>query len=130
MKKFGVIVLLTAIFTVEACSPTADPPPDTTLVTYKTRTGILRNAAADTNSYSIKLSCGCEFTMKAEIGDTTYIHYDLADLSKSQSAHYIKATIKPGGVSGTRYIDSLIIVTQPPTQETFRDTLRDTLIVP
>jgi hypothetical protein len=130
MKKFGLFVLLTALFTVDSCSPTADAPTPTSLFTNKPKSGILRNIATDTNAYTINLTCGCEFTMKVESAGTSYIDYDVSDLSTSIRVHHITAKVKPGGVSGTTYIDSIILVTQPPTEETFRDTLRDTLIVP
>ncbi len=115
---------------VESCSPS---PSGTDFVnslnTNKTKSGILNGSGSNTNSYSIGLQCGCGFPMKVESADSADVIYNLSDIGTIIITHTVTATARPGRPKGM-YIDSVIMVTIPPTVETFRDTLRDTVVVP
>jgi len=125
------MLALGTLVVIDSCSPDVGPPPVTTMLTYKSRSGMLKNQTKDTNLYQVDLSCGCAFTLVSLDADTTHILYDLRDLPDTLQVHNIRATIKPGALppSGT-YISYVAIMAHPQPSETFRDTLRDTLIVP
>ena len=122
--------VLAAIF--YSCSPsTVGPPFVNSLNTLKTKSGTLNGAGTNSNSYSIGLQCQCPFPMKVESADSADVVYNLSDIGTTIATHTVTATARLGtGKPKGTYIDSVIMVTIPPTVETFRDTLRDTVIVP
>lgn len=128
VKSFAKISLAAIFFC--SCAPsTVTPPFVNSLNTLKTKSGILNGSGSNSNSYSIGLQCACAFPMKVESADSADVIYNLSDIGATIVTHTVTATARPGRPKGT-YIDSVIMVTIPPTVETFRDTLRDTVFVP
>ena len=85
---------------------------------------------ADTNTYNLRLSCGCPFAIAIEDVDTSAIKYDIGRFNDTLSPHIFNAqpkTIK----SGTYYSHlSLVITDKMEKDYVFHETLRDTLIIP
>ncbi|MEP7234762.1 MAG: hypothetical protein ABI778_05655, partial [Ignavibacteriota bacterium] len=101
----------------------------TTLIHIKTGTTL--KLATDTNKYTYSLSCGCGFELGVENADTSDgVRYDTGDIALRASSHLIKAYAAPGLTTGKHYGWLAVVTLKPDTQEDFRDTLRDTVIVP
>jgi hypothetical protein len=129
LVKSFVKISLAAIF-FSSCAPsTVNPPFVNSLNTLKSKFGILSGTGSNSNTYSIGLQCTCPFPMKVESADSADVIYNLSDIGTTIVTHTVTATARPGRPKGM-YIDSVIMVTIPPTVETFRDTLRDTVVVP
>ncbi len=109
-----------------ACAPNDTPvtPVPNSLVVRSS--GLVKDG---TKVWVLNLSCGCSFPMAVVDADTTNIRYDFPDVKDTIAIHSIRASAAKVLPSGT-YTGWLALVTVPPTIETFRDTLRDTLIVP
>ncbi len=108
------------------CAPTVDTPNEAVTLITKSA-GRVQDSA---RYYSLNLSCGCPFPLKIEAIDTTQgVIYEYPDVGDTISIHTVRAKAKSGLTSGT-HIGYMALVTIPPTVETLRDTLRDTLIVP
>ena len=122
--KFALLALL--LIAVSACTPTIDPPAPNSL-THK-KVGSILNTS-DTNTYYYLLGSGCPYPIGIESADTSAVRYDIRNLKDTISVHTIVATAKTGLAKGI-YYSRLAIVTIKPTVESFRDTLRDTLVVP
>lgn len=126
MRKY--LFVMVALFAIgfAACAPNDTPttPVATTLVVRSS--GLVKDG---TKVWVLNLSCGCAFPMKVENADTANIRYDFPDVKDTIAIHTIRASKAKTLPSGT-YTGWLALVTVPPTIETFRDTLRDTLIVP
>ncbi len=126
MRKY--LFVLAAIFAIGlvACAPNNTPvtPVPNSLVVRSS--GLVKDG---TKVWVLNLSCGCAFPMAVVNADSTNIRYDFPDVKDTISIHSIRASKAKTLASGT-YTGWLALVTVPPTIEVFRDTLRDTLIVP
>ena len=122
--KFSPFAFL--LIALSSCVPTVDPGVPNSLV-HKKAGSILTQI--DTNAYYFYLASGCQYPLGIESADTSEITYNIKHLNDTISLHTIIAIAKKGLLSGV-YFSHLAIVTLKPTIESFRDTLRDTLVVP
>ncbi|MEI8135089.1 MAG: hypothetical protein WCH46_08470 [bacterium] len=130
MKKTFLVAAFLSIVSLNSCSPDLPTTPSTMLNHDKIGSVMYQSATKhDTNTYIFSLSCGCGFEFGIEKYDTTNIRYDVSRIAVRSSGHTIKAYPAPSLMPGTYYGSLALVTLKPDTQEDFRDTLRDTLIV-
>ena len=130
---FLAVILFAAVL--NSCSPTPTGIEPTSLIHLKnvfpaTRANTVLRSFADTNSYNFSLSCGCGFELKVEGADTSSILYNVGNIATQATSHIIKAYPKSGLAKGTYYGWLAVVTLKPDTNEDFRDTLRDTVMIP
>lgn len=132
----GFLAVVLALMVISSCSPTPSEPDKTELIHYKyrgntTNTGGILKSTADTNLYGYSLSpCGCGFEFVVENADTSSVLYNVGNIAVRDVKHFIKAFPRSGLATGTYYGWLAVRTLKPDTEEDFRDTLRDTVMIP
>ena len=127
---FSTLLSLFTVVAIESCREAATEVPATTLVVEKQ--GSVLHAMADTNTYTVRLSCGCPFPIVIEDADTSLITYDVSQFNNTVGSHAIKAFPKKTNLaSGSYYGHISVTVTDKMDKDyVFHSTLRDTLVIP
>lgn len=123
------------LLVISSCSPTPTTPEKTELLHTRTaypttRANTILRSFADTNIYNYALSCTCGFEFVVEDADTSSILYNVGNIAVRDGSHKIKAFPRSGLTAGTYYGWLAVRTLKPDTQEDFRDTLRDTAMIP